>query len=89
MEKRIIFGALFGTAALLAWSAWSGRSGGSLDSTASCEERCLARDEACAAIAAGQGGWPEQDDPDRESKCNGLCFVLRRTSANAGDACLR
>lgn len=53
-----------------------------------CEERCMARDEACAPLANAQGGWPEADDPDAQAKCNGLCYVLRARGGKADPECL-
>ena len=54
-----------------------------------CEERCLARDEACAPLANAQGGWPAADDTDKQAKCNGLCYVLRARGQAADPACLK
>ena len=53
-----------------------------------CEERCMARDEACAPLANAQGGWPAANDLDAQAKCNGLCYVLRARGGAADPACL-
>ena len=88
MQRRILIASLVATAGLVGWALWPAGEH-AIASNATCEERCLARDAACAVVADAQGGWPAADDPDQASKCNGLCFVLRRTATGADAACLR
>lgn len=89
-HKHVRWAALVVTIGLLIYVGFGGRIAALFrHAPNTCEERCLARDEACAPLARPQGGWPAADDPDATAKCNGLCYVLRARGGAADKACLQ